>query len=43
MKNLLTKIENNAIANYGFENKKTIRVFKATDIIRKYVDKFGMM
>jgi len=35
MSKLLIKIENNAIASYGFENKKTIMIFKATDIVRK--------
>lgn len=43
MKNLLIKIETRAIMRYGFENKKTIRVFKITEILRKYVDKFDKM
>lgn len=43
MSKLLTKIETRAIMRYGFENKKTIRVFKITEILRKYVDKFGIM
>ena len=31
----IEKIENKTIHKYGFENKKTIFVFKATEILRK--------
>lgn len=35
MKKLIEKIEDNAIAKYGFENKKTIIIFTITEKLRK--------
>lgn len=32
---MISKIENYVIRKYGFENKKTIVVFKITEILRK--------
>lgn len=39
MKNLVEKIESKVIRKYGFENRKTIFVFRVTEIIRK-IEKF---
>ena len=32
---MMNKIENAVIRKYGFENKRTIAVFRATEIMRK--------
>lgn len=32
----IERLENNAINKYGFESKKTIFVFKITEIMRKF-------
>jgi hypothetical protein len=33
---MLQKLENKVIEKYGFENKKTILVFKVTEILRRF-------
>jgi hypothetical protein len=33
---MLQKLENKVIEKYGFENKKTILVFKITEILRRF-------
>lgn len=35
MKNIIEAIENKTIESYGFEAKRTIITFKATEILRK--------
>lgn len=35
MKKLAGKLEDKAIRNWGFESKKTIAVFKLTELLRK--------
>lgn len=34
---MIEKIENYVIKNYGFENWKTILIFKITNIMRRYI------
>ena len=34
---IIERLENGVIAKYGFENKRTIAVFRVTDILRKIV------
>ncbi len=33
---LIERLENNAIRKYGFESKKTIFIFRITEIMRKF-------
>ena len=33
----IEKIENKVISKYGFENRKTILTFKATEILRRVI------
>ena len=35
MSKAIEKLETRAIMRYGFESKKTIRLFKATEMLRK--------
>ena len=37
MKNLIQKIEDKTIRKYGFEHKKTILIFRMTEILRRLV------
>ena len=37
MKAIIERIENTTIENYGFESKRTIRIFRVTEILRKLV------
>lgn len=35
MEKLARKLENKAIRNWGFESKKTIAIFRLTELLRK--------
>lgn len=35
MRNLINRLENNAIHRYGFESHRTILTFKLTDLLRR--------
>lgn len=35
MRNLINRLENNTVRRYGFENRRTILIFKLTDLMRR--------
>ena len=35
MRNLINRLENTAIRRYGFESRRTILIFKLTDLMRR--------
>ena len=36
MREYIERLENETIRNYGFENKHTIRIFRYTEVLRKW-------
>ena len=35
MRNLINRLENTTIRRYGFESRRTILIFKLTDLLRR--------